>query len=126
MALEEPVRVSDVVQWETDPRYTRESVRFENDTGAAASFGVGHVLEDDTTHMQPADGTAFGAILLQDLGEVANAAGVDNVAVLVRGPAIVNQDALTWDAGATQATVITAMATAGIQVVQEPDNISEG
>lgn len=124
--LNEPARVSDVILWEVEQGYCRISARFENDTGADAEFGPGHVLENDTTHYQPADSTTFGAILLKDLGEVANGAGVDNVPMLVRGPARINQDALAWDSGATKATVIAAMATAGIQVVDEPDNITEG
>ena len=125
-ALTELTRVHDVVLWEVDPRYTRIQARFENDTGADAEFGVGHVLEFDTTHYQPADGTTFGAVLLQDLGEVANAAGVDNVAMLVRGPALVNQDELVWDAGATQADVIADALADGVRMVREPSNVSEG
>lgn len=123
--LTEPARVSDLILWEVDQRYTRISARFENDTGADAEFGVGTVLEDDTTHYQPADSTTFGAILLKDLGEVANGTGVDDVPMLVRGPVLVNADALVWDAGATQASVLAAMATAGVRTVSEADNINE-
>lgn len=120
--LTENKRVGDVVQWEVDPRYTRISARFENDTGSAAAFEKGTVLEFDTDHYQPADGTSFGGILLEDIAELANGAGVNNVAMLVRGPALVNADQLEWDGGATQASVIAAALTAGVRLVQESDN----
>ena len=120
--LTEKKVIGDLVLNEWDQRATRKAGRIENDTGAAATFVIGQVLEADSTHFQPADGTTFGGILLKNLDELANAAGIDNIPILYRGPAIVNRDALVWDAGATQADVIAAMELLGIVLVDEPDN----
>lgn len=124
--IEEKKRLDDVLFWEANPVYCRSQARFENDTGATAAFKKGTVLEFDTNHYQPADGTSGDAILLEDVASLADGSGVDNVAMLVRGPAIVNQDELEWDSGATQATVITDLASIGIQVIRQPSNVSVG
>lgn len=120
--ITEKKKLEDLVKAEWDHRGSRIQARFENDTGSAAAFEIGHVLEFDTNHYQPADGTSFGAVLAQNVDELANGAGVDNVAMIVRGPVIVNEDELEWDAGATQADILTAMKAAGVIPVKEPTN----
>lgn len=122
----EPKRVHDLLLFEVDQRFCRESVTVANDTGAAATFVIGQTLELDTNHYDVADGTAFNAILLENLDELANGASVAKVAVLVRGPALVNASELVFDSSATSASQLATMLAAGIKTVSEPTNTTEG
>ena len=131
-ALNESRKTSDLVKWETNPRYTRLAVSIENTTGGA--------LEDVVLLGQPVqdngDGTATlvldteeantNAIVIDDREPFDWDAGVDaeKVIILREGPAIVNDDRIAdsdvTDAAFTgQAAIRTGLADEGIKTVSE-------
>jgi hypothetical protein len=132
-ALTEPKRVSEVVEREWDQLGTRMMGTFTNDTGAAAAFEIGTVCEGTVPNdgtagtFNPADGTTFAGILLENIPELANGATADGkYPFLVLGPAVVNIDELEWDAGATQANVLAAMKALLISAVKNPASTETG
>jgi len=116
-----PVRTSDFLKWEVDPDFTRKSVTIGAglDLDAGAVLGVvtatgKYVLIDPEA--LTGESTAK-AILLTPAA--AASADVTEVAVLVRGPAIVDSTDLNYsDADAGEiATINAALEALGIKVV---------
>ncbi len=122
----EPKRVGDLVLNEWDQRATRIQAQFDNDTGGAKAFVIGQSLEFDTDHYQPADSTAGDGVLLENIASIANGASVSNVAILVRGPVIINKSELVHDSGGTVASIEAALLAKGIVQHVEPTNTTEG
>lgn len=99
--------VRDFLLFELEARYNRIAATLTNDSASPIDFQPGEILQFDTDHYEPTKLANLGdAILISDVGELAAAASKE-VAVLIRGPAIVNEDALTVQAAATFATVLT-------------------
>lgn len=127
MALTEPVRVHDVVVAEWDQRYSRKQATL---IGVAAAgeqnFVVGQILKTSGNNYTPAvsgDTSGVHAILLTPVTVTDD--GTAPVAILYKGPAIVNEDALTTPATTNRAAQITALEALGIRMVDEPDAITE-
>lgn len=89
---------------------------------------IGQTLVYDTDHYEPAVGNDADAILLDYLKDLTADETVTGVSVLVRGPALIDQDALHWaadNASLDTAAQLTALAALGIKVVREPTKQSE-
>lgn len=125
----EPKRVGDLILGEYDERLTRGNETFRQSSGSTADFKIGQVCVISGGKMIPATGTTFSGILLENIDALATATDSTNKPFLERGPAIVNQSQLVWDAGADasdQLAIIAAMLLLEIQVVSEPTNTTVG
>jgi hypothetical protein len=123
----EAAYVRDVVRWEVEPTglYTRKEVTFKNDTGETASFPVGQTLMTSGAVRLPAPAGDSDGILLTPVNDLVDDGEV-KVAALVKGPAVVNQDALVFLDGATVATQKTDLIALGIDLISEPTKQTEG
>lgn len=134
-------RVADLLLWEADPgqRYCRKAVNIKNTLGSTVdggTVGVGYPLNNNggtwelcaAAGVNSADGILVDNEFVPSLAN--NATTTRKYSVLVRGPALINVDALpTTDAvGAaiTQSALVTQLATLGIQAQYEPDNTEVG
>lgn len=132
--LTEAVRVSDVLKWYVEERFCFASYRIKNDSGALIPQGgivpgtplnlVAGVMET----IESGEEAAVDGIFIDErtVPEIAIAGTtVKQYRVLVRGPAVINKDALL-DAdfnGATayvEADLLTRLAALDIQVLIEP------
>lgn len=127
--LTEYPRVQDVLLYETDNRYTRREVTFRNDTGGTLTFEVGTTLITSSAKRVPAPDNDADAILLKRLVDIPTATDVLRVPVLVKGPAIVNQDMLKFIAAADAGNKTAQKAdleALGIRLIDEPDKQTDG
>jgi len=128
--LTETTKVHDVLLYETDQRYVRRQVTFRNDTGAEATFEIGTTLITSTGKRVPAPDNDADAILLERVVALANNTDAPKqVAVLVKGPAIVNQDALAFIAAAdagNQTAQKADLEALGIRLISEPVKQTSG
>lgn len=122
-ALTERRKASDFMVAEWDHRYCREVVPVKNSSGANLDFQPGEILDFVTpNYEQTGVANAGDAILIQDIGVLANNAIV-NALVLMRGPAIINTDRVFVQAAATKATVLASLATSmnpKVKFITEP------
>lgn len=96
-----------IAEW--DQAYSRSQVTFENDTGAEASFEPGLVCELSGSNMVPLSTEANAvAILLTRITDLANA-GTIEAAFAVRGPIVIDNDALDYNGVAAPATARTQL-----------------
>lgn len=123
--LTEPRRLQDMMEYETDQRYTRRAATFRHSTGSPTSFPVGTPLVISTTKYVPASGDAVDAILIQPVHLLATATDLANVAILKKGPAIVNKQEIDLVSGHETANVA-AIEALGIRVIDEPAEQSSG
>ena len=106
--LTQPPTMGDVLKYEVNPNYTRETVTLL--TGMAYPVGsvLGRITASGKYKLATSGGTdgaqTAGAVLLYAVdATLADAVGV----VLVRGPAIVSRAALAYDGTVDDATKIT-------------------
>jgi len=97
--LTAPKTLSEIVKREFDPDYTRETVTL----AAGPALAAGTVLGRDATTgaYAPSPATGSGGVEIACavlLADVAGSAATRSVLALVRGPAIVADAALTFDA----------------------------
>lgn len=114
-------RVYDFLKFQLEERYCQETALITNDTGAdiiAGEIEPGYPLKESGGVWSPADTTEEGSVDgfyvdTRQCEAIANsAASTKQYAILVRGPALVNVDAVPVDtAGAAfvRATLITRM-----------------
>lgn len=132
--LTEAPRVSDVLKWYVEERFCFATYLIKNDSGAAIPLGgivpgtplnlVGGVMET----IESGEEALIDGIFIDDRTVPALAIGGTTVAqyrVLVRGPALVNKDALLAADynGATayvNADLVTRLAAMDIQTLKEP------
>lgn len=118
-----PKRVQDLVLWEAEQRYTRTAVVLEG-----GEYKIGEVLVDawpqseDSAHgAQP---TFTDAICLENVTIEDDSVSTREVAVLVRGPALVNMDEIerTSDAETDDQlrTRLADLLAQGVRFVREP------
>ncbi len=115
----------DVMQHEGNPGITRDEKTITNASGAEMVLEAGYPMDDNVPELDGGEAGVDG-LLLQGItipdGESAK------VAVLARGPASVNQDAIpTADYAGddfTIATIVTALEAIGIVVRSEPDTVA--
>lgn len=94
--------LGDLLLYEADRCYCRDAVPIKNMSGgsiAAGALRIGHPLKNNAGTWETLDDAAeadVGGLLLENMGEVVadNATSVRKYSVLVRGPAIVNIDAI--------------------------------
>jgi hypothetical protein len=127
----EPNRLGDVLKYEGDPMLTRESKTMTNPHSAAFTFVAGYPMDDNVpvanAGIAGIDGMLLSTVTLAANGEDGDTA---KVAVLARGPAVFDKDALpTKDYAGTNftlATVITKYAALALVVGRdEPDVVEE-
>jgi len=114
--------VSDLLKFETDQRYNRKVVTFINETGDAAAFEIGQMLELSSANYAPivSGQTDPVALLLENLPEMADDATA-SATVLVRGPAVVDKaQIISPDSGATLLSQLAALEVLGIVAKDEP------
>lgn len=124
MSQSERNYVGDWLKYELDPNYNRESVTLYS-TGTERTIESGTVLGIITasgkyTEQSP-DDSPTGAVNAKGIliyTTVVPAAGDKVAAVIVRGPAVVSNDGLTWsaDTDLDQAAAIVELEALGIQV----------
>lgn len=121
----EPPRVHDVLLYETDQRYTRREVTFRHSAGVDTTFEVGQGLITSSSKRVPVSGDTIDAILAQRLVLVPTATDVLRVAVWVKGPLILNQDALVLASGHETANKA-ALELLAMHLVSEPVKQTNG
>lgn len=124
--MESTPSVGELVKFEVDPRYTRDSLTFTFVTDPATPTNVLGRIVTATGAEVAAAGVANARGVVIETGLVEDGAGVN---VLVRGPALVNKGLLKFTDSAggvmVQATVIAALLANGIRVVDEPTVFTE-
>jgi len=109
MGKAERTYLHDAVAWESNYEYTRKTATFENNTGGVANFDPGLILEDSTGNLVPlATAASAEAVLATPINNLADGATI-KVAVIVRGPALLNEGGLDAN-GQDLATALTALA----------------
>jgi hypothetical protein len=116
-------KVDALVLWEAEPRYNREKVTFKGVAAAGeVTRPVGSVLKTSGgNYLQIGSGeTAAVAILLEQVTVTDD--GTAEVAVIVRGPCLINQDELEHgtSTGGNITSQLTALRALGIKFVREP------
>jgi hypothetical protein len=96
----EPIRTAEWLVDEWDERYTRTYVTFRNATGATRDFPSGQTLKLSSGKYHAADGVSAMAILMEPVYDLANNTDT-TAAVLIRGPALVNVNRLTFELSST-------------------------
>jgi hypothetical protein len=89
-------RLGDFLIHEESQEYCRESITLTNDESAAGSFEIGFPLLESGgtwTPARTAEHASVDGVLLENVDNLA-AAGTKVVAVLRRGPAVINQNKL--------------------------------
>jgi hypothetical protein len=107
--LTQPPTMGDVLKYEVNPNYTRETVTLLTGTAYPIGAVLGRITASGKYALSPdtgADGseTAAAVLLYAVDATAADAAGI----VLVRGPAIVSRAALAYDGTVDDGTKITA------------------
>lgn len=101
--------VSDVLKWETDSRFCRETITTKIDAGETEDWAVGQVLQVDTGEYKKCiAGSSAAAILLEKIPFATIVAGTSSAVVLLRGPAIVDKAGLVV-LSAQEVTAIVAL-----------------
>jgi hypothetical protein len=121
--LTEPVTVHDGMLYETDQRYTRREFTFRNNTGGTLTFEVFTPCLTSSTKKVPAPDDDADSLLLKRLVSVADSTDVLHVPFLVKGPAIVNQDVMSFIAAADSGNKTAQKAdleALGIRLISEP------
>lgn len=119
-AVESPARLSDLILWECDPRYTRTCVGL-----SAGTYVIGEILANESPSTVSAHGgqDTFSDVLCLENIVIPNGE-TREVAALVRGPALANLDAVKRVSDEeTDAEVITRLAdliAQGVRFVHEP------
>lgn len=106
--LTQPPTMGDVLKYEVNPNYTRETVTLLTGTAYPVGAVLGRVTASGKYALSPdtgADGseTAAAVLLYAIDATLADAVGI----VLVRGPAIVSRAALAYDGTVDDGTKIT-------------------
>jgi len=106
--LTQPPTMGDVLKYEVNPNYTRETVPLLAGTAYPVGSVLGRITASGKYKLATSGGTdgaqTAGAVLLYAVdATLADAVGV----VLVRGPAIVSRAALAYDGTVDDATKIT-------------------
>jgi len=107
--LTQPPTMGDVLKYEVNPNYTRETVTLLTGTAYPIGAVLGRITASGKYAFSPdtgADGseTAVAVLLYAVDATLADAVGI----VLVRGPAIVSRAALAYDGTVDDGTKITA------------------
>ncbi|MGS4947779.1 head decoration protein [Meridianimarinicoccus sp. RP-17] len=107
--LTQPPTIGDVLKFEVNPNYTRETVTLAGGTAYPVGAVLGRVSASGAYTLSPdtgADGSeAAAAVLLYAVdATLADAVGI----VVVRGPVIVSRAALAYDASVDDSTKIAA------------------
>lgn len=106
--------VADWCKWVTDAKFCFASVSIAQDAGATAGLVSGEALEPGMIIV--ATGGNCNAILLEPVDLDTLVAGTCNRLALVRGPAVIDSDLITCDAG-EKAAALTALAALHIVAV---------
>ena len=107
--LTQPPTTGDVLKFEVNPNYTRETVTLLGGTAYPVGSVLGRITASGAHTLSPdsgADGseTATAVLLYAVDATLADAVGI----VAARGPAIVSRDALAFDASVDDSTKIAA------------------
>lgn len=135
-------RISDLVKWEVNPLYTRDSATIKNLNAAAVSAGgilVGTPLSLSASQygiLQSGNEANVKALFLGNDSDrinealAANAITAGKYQILVRGPAIINKSMIPTTDGDGQAIDVAAICTAllvlGITTEVEPTSAATG
>ena len=107
--LHQPATQGDVLKYEVNPNYTRESVTLLEGTDYPVGSVLGRITASDKYTLSPDTGpdgseTAAGVLLYAVDSRLADAKGI----ILARGPAIVSREALAFDGSVDDSTKIVA------------------
>jgi hypothetical protein len=107
--LTQPPTIGDVLKFEVNPNYTRETVTLAGGTAYPVGSVLGRITASGAHTLSPdtgADGseTATAVLLYAVDATLADAVGI----VAARGPAIVSRDALAYDGSVDDGTKIAA------------------
>jgi hypothetical protein len=107
--LTQPPTIGDVLKFEVNPNYTRETVTLSGGTAYPVGAILGRITASGAFTLSPdtgADGseTAAAVLLYAVDATLADAVGI----VVVRGPVIVSRAALAFDASVDDSTKIAA------------------
>jgi hypothetical protein len=107
--LSQPATQGDVLKYEVNPNYTRETVTLLAGTSFPVGAVLGRVTASGKYTLSPDSGsdgseTAAGVLLYAVDATLADAVGI----LLVRGPALVSRAALVFDGSVDDAAKITA------------------
>lgn len=120
-AITQGNNIIDGIKWEIEPRYTRAKLTIAQDADATEGLDVLQVLEASTgKEIVCATGANANAILLEPVTLADLVAGDVSRMCLVRGPALVNTDALTVESNIKTAA-LAALAALNIRALTEPD-----
>ena len=116
--LTQPPTMGDVLKYELNPNFTRETVTLLAGTSYPVGAVLGRITASGKMKLSTATGTDgaqnAAAVLLYDVdATAADATGI----VVLRGPAIVNRHEIVWPEGATEVQITaatTALAALGI------------
>lgn len=126
MSKTEVKNIADILKWCVNQAYCLAKVTFAANGSATAAIVAGQVLEASSTNKIPCTTEASADSVLLEHVTVAEAiAGCSKLAI-VRGPAIIDKDALTHTDSTAAATSLAALAVLGIRTIEEPDNYEEG
>ena len=107
--LTQPPTMGDVLKYELNPNFTRETVTLLAGTSYPIGAVLGRITASGKMKLSTATGTDgaqnAAAVLLYDVdATAADATGI----VVLRGPAIVNRHEIVWPEGATEAQITAA------------------
>jgi hypothetical protein len=107
--LTQPPTIGDVLKFEVNPNYTRETVTLTGGTAYPVGSVLGRITASGAYTLSPesgADGSEVAAAVLLYAVDatLADAVGI----VVVRGPVIVSRAALAYDASVDDSTKIAA------------------
>lgn len=107
--LTQPPTIGDVLKFEVNPNYTRETVTLSGGTAYPVGAVLGRITASGAFTLSPDTGTdgseVAAAVLLYGVdATLADAVGI----VVVRGPVIVSRAALAYDASVDDSTKIAA------------------
>ena len=119
-------RIDDVIFYETPREYCREVITLAQNESATEDLLIGTVLSTSSSKkIACTTGSSTDSILLENVSAEDLASGDVQAVALVRGPAIVVQDALIISSNQLSAAV-TALKTLNIIVRTQPDATSVG
>ena len=103
--LRQPATMGDVLKYELNPNFTRETVNLLAGTNYPVGAVLGRITASGKLKLSTASGTDGAQSAAGILLHAVNASGADGIGVvIVRGPAIVSKAALVFDASVDDAT----------------------
>ena len=103
--LRQPATMGDVLKYELNPNFTRETVNLLAGTNYPVGAVLGRITASGKLKLSTASGTDGAQSAAGILLQAVNASGADGIGVvIVRGPAIVSKAALVFDASVDDAT----------------------